>query len=248
MFNTTAADQSPPSVTNRSPAPNAANVPVTTNVTATFDEPVVPASISFELRDPSNTLVPASVVYDAPTRRATLTPSALLQPGTTYTARVAGAQDLNGNTMTDPVTWSFTTVDVPPPPPDDGPGGPILVIASPTNPFSRYYAEILRAEGLNEFAVRNIGSVDATTLAGYDVAILGEMALTAGQVTMLGDWVNTGGNLIAMRPDKQLAALLGLTDASAAVGRLPPVDTLAAPGGASTDRRCSSMGRPIATR
>ena len=30
---------------------------------------------------------------------------------------------------------------------------------------------------------------------------------------MLDDWVNGGGNLIAMRPDKQLAALLGLTDA-----------------------------------
>ena len=50
-------------------------------------------------------------------------------------------------------TWSFTTAAPPPPPPDEGPGGPILVIASAGNPFSRYYAEILRAEGLNEFAV-----------------------------------------------------------------------------------------------
>ena len=32
------------------------------------------------------------------------------------------------------------------------------------------------------------------------------MALTAAQVTMLTDWVNAGGNLIAMRPDKKLAA------------------------------------------
>ena len=39
------------------------------------------------------------------------------------------------------------------------------------------------------------------------------MPLTAAQVTMLTDWVNAGGNLIAMRPDKQLAGLLGLTDA-----------------------------------
>ena len=40
--------------------------------------------------------------------------------------------------------------------PDQGPGGPILVIANAANPFGRYYAEILRAEGLNAFAVADI--------------------------------------------------------------------------------------------
>ena len=48
-------------------------------------------------------------------------------------------------------TWSFTTAAPPPPPPDEGPGGPIAVIGSAENPFGRYYAEILRNEGLNEF-------------------------------------------------------------------------------------------------
>ena len=33
----------------------------------------------------------------------------------------------------------------PPPPPTDGPGGPVLVISSPSNPFSRYPVEMLRA-------------------------------------------------------------------------------------------------------
>ena len=37
--------------------------------------------------------------------------------------------------------------------PEQGPGGPILVITDPGDPFGTYYAEILRAEGLNEFAV-----------------------------------------------------------------------------------------------
>ena len=32
-------------------------------------------------------------------------------------------------------------------------------------------------------------------------------------MTTLTNWVNGGGNLIALRPDKQLAGLLGLTDA-----------------------------------
>ena len=47
--------------------------------------------------------------------------------------------------------------------------------AAPANPFSRYYAEILRAEGLNAFDVTDLSSVTATTLAAYDVVILGEM-------------------------------------------------------------------------
>ena len=37
---------------------------------------------------------------------------------------------------------------------DDGPGGPMLVISKSANPFTRYTAEILRAEGLNEYAIR----------------------------------------------------------------------------------------------
>ena len=48
---------------------------------------------------------------------------------------------------------------------------------------------------------------------------------------MLSDWVNAGGNLIAMGPDAQLASLLGLT----AIGQTLSegyigVDTAAAPG------------------
>ena len=50
-------------------------------------------------------------------------------------------------------------------------------------------------------------------MTDYDIVILGDMPLTADQVTMLTDWVTAGGHLIAMRPDKQLAGLLGLTDA-----------------------------------
>jgi len=32
-------------------------------------------------------------------------------------------------------------------------------VTSATNPFSVYYAEILRGEGLNEFAVADLGTV-----------------------------------------------------------------------------------------
>jgi hypothetical protein len=92
--------------------------------------------------------------------------------------------------------------------------GPMLIISSASNPFSTYYAEILRAEGLNAFAVNDIATVSSSVLSSYDVVILGDITLTTGQVTMLSDWVNAGGHLIAMHPDKKLAGLLGLTDLS----------------------------------
>jgi hypothetical protein len=91
-----------------------------------------------------------------------------------------------------------------------GTGGPILVVGAKANPFSTYYAEILRNEGLNAFSVADMEEVTPAVLGRYDVAVLGEMSLTPAQVQMVSDWVEQGGNLIAMRPDAKLAPLLGL--------------------------------------
>ena len=71
--------------------------------------------------------------------------------------------------------WTFTTAAPPPPPPNDGPGGPILVIGSSRESFSRYHAEILRAEGLNAFFATDITQVSAATLTAYNVVILGDI-------------------------------------------------------------------------
>jgi hypothetical protein len=97
------------------------------------------------------------------------------------------------------------------PVPDVGPGGPILVIKSSTSAFGDFYPEILRNEGFNAFAVVDIATVTPALLAAYDVVILDQAALSSSQVTLFTDWVTAGGNLIAMRPDAQLASLLGLT-------------------------------------
>src|SRR4051794_35204326 len=92
-----------------------------------------------------------------------------------------------------------------------GPGGPILVVVDPGDPFGDYYSEILRAEGLNEFAVVNASSLAASTLAGHDVVVLPSRTLSGAQVQTLSDWVGGGGRLIAMKPDSRLAPLLGLS-------------------------------------
>ncbi len=130
-----------------------------------------------------------------------------------------------------PVTWSFTTAAPPPPPLDQGPGGPIALVTSSSNPYSKYLAEILRTEGLNEFATVDVGSLSPTTLASYDVVILGEVSVTAAQATTLTTWVNGGGNLIAMRPRSTLSGLLGITAASGTTNNAYlKVDTATAPG------------------
>ncbi|MDD5580533.1 MAG: DUF4082 domain-containing protein [Methylobacter sp.] len=117
------------------------------------------------------------------------------------------------------------------PDPNQGPGGPILVITNTADPFGKYYAEILRTEGLNEFAVTDISTVNATTLTAYDVVLLSRMTLSPAQVTMFTNWVTAGGNLIAMRPDAQLAGLLGVTATGTTLSNgYLLVDTSGAPG------------------
>jgi hypothetical protein len=93
----------------------------------------------------------------------------------------------------------------------EGPGGPILVVTKPDDPFGDYYAEILRAEGLNEFALTNATALTAETLAQHQVVVLAANdALTSAQADLLTQWVSDGGKLIAMRPSTRLASLLGL--------------------------------------
>jgi hypothetical protein len=239
VFNTTVApDTTAPTVSSTSPVAGVTGVPVTSSIRAAFSEPVNPGTVNsatFELRNAGGTLVAASVSYNPLTREATLQSNVALVYSSGYTATVRGGvngiRDASGNALAVDYSWTFTTTDPPPPPPDEGPGGPILVVSSTTNPFSKYYAEVLRAEGLNGFLVSDISAVTASTLAAHDVVILGEFALSPAQTSMLTSWVSAGGKLIAMRPDKQLAGLVGLTDAGTILAEAYlKVDTSAAPG------------------
>ena len=226
---------SSPTMLSVSPPRNATGVQATATVNALFAEALDAATVTganFTLRDGANPPVAATVSYDAVARRVILVPVNPLADATTYTARLAaGITDALGNPLGADFTWSFTTAAPLGPPPTQGPGGPILVISDAARPFSTYYAEILRAEGLNLFAVQEISTVDAGLLGAYQVAILGEVDVSPAQAAMLSAWVNAGGNLIAMRPDADLLPLLGLT---AAGGTLAEgyflVDTATSPG------------------
>jgi len=232
------ADTTPPTVSAVSPTNGKTGVSNGTAIGVTFSEAVNPSTLTtttFEVRDAANVKLAATLTYTSGSLTASLKPNSPLNFSSTYTARViggaSGVKDTAGNALAATFSWSFTTSPPPPAPPINGPGGPILIVNTASNPFSQYYAEILRAEGLNAFGTADISAVTSTMLANYDVVILGQVPLTTTQVTMFTNWVTGGGNLIAMRPDKKLASLLGLNDSGTTLSEgYLAVNTTAAPG------------------
>ena len=221
-----------PLVTTTTPTNGTSSVNLGEAITATFSQPMNASTMTaanFLVADSSNQPVQGTVTYDPGSLTVSFQPNPGFSALTTYTATVKGAVlDANGHAMGADYSWSFTTSA---PPPNSGPGGPILVISTLANPFTKYLDEILLAEGLNEFTDADISGATANTLSAYDVVILGDMKLTAPQASMLTTWVMNGGNLIAMHPDKQLAGLFGLTSTSNTLSEAYlAISTTAAPG------------------
>jgi hypothetical protein len=224
VFATTlGADTIPPKIISTNPANNTLNLEVTTAVNITFNEAIKATTVSsstIELRrDSDNALVSSAITYVAGSKTAIITPSVALEYNTRYRVLIRGGStgnvitDTAGNKLEKDSVFQFTT-KVRPPLPSDGPGGPILVIGSASNPFSFYAAEILRAEGFNAFASADINAVNATMLSNYDVVIVGEIPLTAANITDLSNWTTAGGTLISFRPSTALYPLLGITAAT----------------------------------
>ena len=238
VFNNNTTDVSAPKVVATTPANNASGISINPTLTVTFNEPINPVTInnySFELRDLMNTPVPLNFSYNNGAHNVTITPTAPLEYSSLYTLTVVsgelGVQDLAGNRLSVEASRTFTTRDASPLGTNAGPGGPILVISTSTNPFSLYAAEILRAEGLNEFATMDMSAVTSTILNSYDVVVLGEMTVDASQVTLLTNWVNAGGTLIAFRPGLLLNPLMGISAPSGTLSdKYLLVNTVSGPG------------------
>jgi hypothetical protein len=240
-------DTVPPQISSTSPAGNATNININSFITATFNKEIDSATITsatFILTDPSGNPVPVSINAPKNTRTITLIPNSPLTYSATYTATVVGEPaathiaDTSGNALEANYTWTFTTGAPPAAPPNGGLGGPVLVVSSVSNPFSRYTAEILRAEGYNGFEAEDISKVNADVLDSFDVVILGQLqpAEYVSIQTILTTWVNAGGTLIALRPDATNASLISLFGLTATGSNLSDryllVDTTAGKPGA----------------
>src|SRR5262245_39669063 len=234
-----------PQIVSVAPAPGEFNIVTTVAPTATFSEPLDPASVNEStvlLSDMANNPVPVITSYDASVFKITITPAAPLKQIQVYTVTIKGGAsaphitDATGTPLAYDYTWSFLVTRF-------GPALPILVITTTGNDFTQYYPEILRSEGFNSVNDMDITQITSSTLAQYEVAILGETPLTSAQVTMLSDWVTAGGKLIAMRPDKRLASLLGITDASPVqTDAYLPVNTAQEPGVSIIDQTIQYHG------
>ncbi len=93
-----------------------------------------------------------------------------------------------------------------------GSAAPILLVVNDggSSPYGRYLGEILRAEGLNLYEVKDLSTVVAGDLSSHDLVILAETGLSSGQAALFSGYVSGGGRLLAMRPDAQIAGLFGL--------------------------------------
>jgi len=249
LSNAAVSDTTPPSLQSVKPINGSSNLRLATNATIYFSEPMNPATISsttIQLRDTLGNLVPATVTYGSSDYSAVLDPISNLNNSKAYTVTVkgniSGVRDIAGNALNSDLSWSFSTLGQRPPV-DQAPGGPILIISKSSNLYTRYYIEILRTEGFNEFNVTDISQVTPQSLASYDIVILGEMPLSSTQVTTLTAWVQGGGKLIAMRPDKQLTGLLGLSDTASTLSEgYLSIDVSANPGAGITGQTLQFHG------
>src|SRR3972149_1629554 len=136
----TGDDVEPPEIEESStPSSGATDVPVTSIITAIFNEKMAESSINdstFTLtryNEATNeaTAVSGSVVYDAVTPKAIFLPSDNLLYSTRYTVTLTtDIEDMAGNKM-EVYSWSFTTEG--PPPPDTPPAAPEGIIAASGN-------------------------------------------------------------------------------------------------------------------
>jgi Domain of unknown function (DUF4082)/Bacterial Ig-like domain len=120
----TVADTVRPTVLARTPAANAAAVPLNATATVTFSEAMDAATINastLTLRIGAAAPIAATVTYDSLTRIATLTPSSPLSGSSVYTLSVLGGtvdprvKDVAGNALLNTSSANFTTIDTTPP-------------------------------------------------------------------------------------------------------------------------------------
>lgn len=104
-------DEAPPAVVGNTPEDGLTEVSRSApEISVLFSERMAPGSIQVEVRNEHNELVPGQIAYNDAVFRARFTPDVLrLLGATSYTVTVAAAEDVAGNALTEPATWTFRT-------------------------------------------------------------------------------------------------------------------------------------------
>ena len=101
-------DQNPPQLADTNPAAGSSSVSVGTRISATFDEPVLPASIAFLMHDQNGTDINGTLSIDEQISTLVFEPASELDPSTRYSVQIS-ATDLSGNSNTAPLGFDFLT-------------------------------------------------------------------------------------------------------------------------------------------
>jgi hypothetical protein len=122
---------------------------------------------------------------------------------------------------------------------NEGSEAPLLLLARQEN-FGLYTAEILKAEGFNEFAIDSLegNRISRYALSKFDIVILSEPVTDRGDVEMIRNYVRGGGNLIVFQPGGEISGLCGVKQlpANIAAGSIS-IDTTCPEGRFLTGRR-----------
>ena len=107
----TVNDTTPPEIVDHTPT--GTNVPVTTNITATFSEAINPSTLNNEtivVENSTGSKIEGDITYTSETCTVTFDPVSNLEYNETYNVTITtGVQDLAGNNMSSNFTWNFTT-------------------------------------------------------------------------------------------------------------------------------------------
>jgi hypothetical protein len=109
VFGNTAPQAPAPTVSSVVPSSGATSVPVSSNVTITFGNPIGSGTANVAVTGPGNAAVSGSTSLNAAGTVLTFTPSSALTAGSKYTVTLSGAANTSGVAMTSPVTWNFVT-------------------------------------------------------------------------------------------------------------------------------------------
>jgi hypothetical protein len=178
--------------------------------------PAMYPDVKVSLRNKQDGDVPVSVDFDVSEQLITVKPHALLKPLAAYTLcfshtfsspfhDILRASRGNNNCL------SFVTRDTQSAQAQsDGAAG--LIVTANNEPYTSYYEEILKAEGLNLFDSTAEDRFDPATLDRYAVVLLATSSLPAASTKALENWVQAGGSLIAIRPGNSILAMMCLVD------------------------------------